>query len=76
MNTTTLPCPPPPPLRQEWSLQALGGAHSLSTQRQCQQVEQAFRDRVMGVAKKAVAKQMSHDLAKMNIEGVSTCLLI
>lgn len=51
----------------------VGGAHSLSTQLQCQQVEEVFAERVVGVARKEVAKKLSHDQAKVAFEGVSTC---
>jgi hypothetical protein len=57
-------------LRWVWTLQVLGGAHSVSTQLQARQTDHAFRERVVGVARREVARQqMMLDQAKLSMEG-------
>ena len=58
-----------------WTLQVLGGAHSVSTQLQARQTDHAFRERVVGVARREVARQqMMLDQAKLSMEGVCSDL--
>ena len=58
-------------IRWVWTLQVLGGAHSVSTQLQARQTDHAFRERVVGVARREVARQqMMLDQAKLSMEGV------
>lgn len=58
-------------LKQEWGAGALA-VYAVSTQQQCQLLEEVYTDKVLNWAKKAVAKQQSRDLARMQLESVST----
>ena len=58
-------------LKREWGLKVLN-EHAITTQRQCQLLEDVYRDKVVGVARKWVAKQQSRDLARMQMENVSS----
>ena len=63
-------------IRWAWTLQVLGGAHSVSTQLQARQTDHAFRERVVGVARREVARQqMMLDQAKLSMEGVCSKVL-
>ena len=60
--------------RWVWSLQVLGGASSISTQLEARQTDHAFRERVVGVARREVARQqMMLDQTKLSMEGVGLC---
>ena len=48
------------------------GEYSITTQRACKLLEDVYTNKVMGVAKKLVAKQLSRDLARMQMETVSS----
>ena len=47
------------------------GARAITTQSECQWLEDLYRDKVMVVAKKMVAKQQARDLARQQMESVS-----
>ena len=61
-------------LKQEWGLRVMD-KHAITTAKQCQMLEDAFRENVVGVARKWVAKQQLHELTKMQMENVRKPLL-
>ena len=59
-------------LKREWGVKMLG-ARAVTTQNECQWVESLYHDKVMGWAKKMVARQQARDLARQQMESVSRC---
>ncbi len=57
-------------LKREWGVRALD-QHAIATAKQCQQLEEAYKENVMGMARKLVAKQQLRELARIQMENVS-----
>ena len=56
-------------LKHHWGLRVLG-VISVATQKQCSLLEETYREKVVGVAQRVVAKKQAVDAAKQQLENV------
>ena len=56
-------------LKHHWGLRLLG-VITVATQKQCLLLEEAYKEKVVGVAQKVVAKKQAMDAAKLQFDNV------